>query len=220
MKRKALVLGATGLVGSELTKRLVESKAYEEVRILVRHPVSFTHPKLTQIIVNYDQLISNEEAFQVNDVFCCLGTTIKKAGSHKNFKKVDLEYPLAAAKLAVKHQVENYLIISATGANAKSRIFYSKVKGTIEEELKKLPLHALHIFRPSLLLGHRNEFRLAEKATEKLTQALPFLFIGPMKQYEPIHSAIVAEGMKNAALSKKQGVHIYESDAITKIRPA
>lgn len=160
MTRIALVLGATGLVGSALTRDLLGGN-WDEVRVLVRRPLALEHPKLRQIQVDWDRLEQYSEQFAgVYAVFCCLGTTIKQAGSQEQFERVDLEYPLAAAALAKEHNVKQFLAVSSMGASAKSRTFYSRIKGRTEEGLIAAGFHGLHLFRPSLLLGDRAEFRL------------------------------------------------------------
>ncbi|USK68899.1 oxidoreductase [Peribacillus asahii] len=213
-KRKALIVGATGLVGNELLRILLQSNTYENVKALVRKPISIKHPKLTQRLVDFNALEKYEEEFAVYDVFCCLGTTIKKAGSQEAFKKVDFEYPLKAAKLAKKKGANQFLIISAMGANSQSRIFYNRVKGVIEEALKQVQLPSLHIFRPSLLLGKRNEFRLGERFAEMVSPIFLPLLIGKLRKYKPIQAKDVAQAMYQIAKQNRKGEFVYESNQI------
>lgn len=213
-EKSALIAGATGLTGTELVKVLLDHPAYDKVRVLVRRKLDLEHPKLEQIPIDFYRLEEYKKYFDVDDVFCCLGTTIKKAGSQKAFRRVDYEYPLALATLAKSAGVKNFLVVSAMGADARSNVFYSRVKGQMEESIKKLELPALHIFRPSLLLGSRQEFRLGEKAASLLSPVVSPLLRGGMKRFKPIHAQQVAEAMCAAAQSDSVGVHVYSSDEI------
>ncbi|MEH6949481.1 NAD(P)H-binding protein [Bacillus sp. JJ634] len=213
-KRKALIVGATGLVGNELLHILLQSNTYENVKVLVRKPISIKHPKLTQRLIDFDALEKYEEEFAVHDVFCCLGTTIKKAESQEAFKKVDFEYPLKVAKLAKKKGAKQFLVVSAMGANSQSRIFYNRVKGVMEEALKQVRLPSLHIFRPSLLLGKRNEFRFGERVAEMVSPIFLPLLIGKLRKYKPIQAKDVAQAMYQIAKQNRTGEFVYESNQI------
>lgn len=217
MGKVALVVGATGLVGNELVKMLLSAPEYEKVIVWVRTSMDIEHNKLEEKIINFRELDKYVVDKSVNHVFCCLGTTIKKAKSQEAFLKVDLEYPTVLAKKAKERNVSQFLAISAMGADSGSRIFYNRTKGQLEEELKKVGLPGLHIFRPSLLLGKRKEFRLGEKTVSAAYKALPFIFIGGLKKYKPIQGKTVACAMYKMALSEKNGVNIYGSDMIAKI---
>ncbi len=216
-KRTALVLGASGLVGQEITRLLLESDYYDSVTIFVREPMQWQHEKLQHAEVDYSALEEYKEFFAVDDVFSCLGTTIKKAKTKANFKKVDYEYTLRAACLAEKQGVQNFLVVSSMGANPKSFFFYSQVKGKMEEELQKLVIGGIHIFRPSLLVGNRQEFRFGERMAEKLTRIIPFIFKGAFQKYKPISAKDVQKGMYITALREESGLHIYNSNEITTI---
>lgn len=214
MTRIAVVLGATGLVGSALTEDLLNGE-WDEVRVLVRRPLQLRHEKLKQIQVDWDRLEQYKEHFAgVYAVFCCLGTTIKKAGSQKQFEQVDLEYPLAAAAIAKVCGVKQFLAVSSMGASAKSRNFYSRTKGRVEDGLIAAGFHGLHLFRPSLLLGDREEFRLGERCASILMKGLDFAMVGKAAKYRAIPAAKVARAMKNIALADTGGVHIYTNEVI------
>ncbi len=217
MKRKALVIGATGLIGKNVVNQLIQNDAFEKITTLVRKSSGFSHEKLEKIIVNFDQLEEYEQYFQVNDVFSCLGTTIKIAKTKENFRKVDYDYSIKVAELASKATVQNFLMISSMGANSHSNIFYSKVKGEVERDVRKFHFTGLFIFRPSLLLGERKEKRLGEKVAEKISTIMPFVFTGPLKKYKPIKGEMVAKAMINSALSGIQGEQIIESNSIESI---
>lgn len=215
--RTALLAGASGLVGSELLQLLLHSPMYEKVKVLVRTPLQVEHAKLEQIIVNYDQLETYGQHFQVDDLYCCLGTTIKRAGSQAAFRKVDYEYPVKLAQLAKQHGVQQYLIITAMGANANSSIFYSRVKGEVEAELQRIGIASVHIFRPSLLLGKRAEFRLGEQIASWLSPLFGFFLVGSLRKYRSIQAGTVAKGMLVAGIEQLPGTHTYDSAEIERI---
>lgn len=215
--KSALLLGASGLVGGELLNCLLRAPEYEKVRILVRKPLDFQHLKLEEHVIRFEDLAQHKECFKVDDVFCCLGTTIKKAGSKKEFQKVDVEYPLKIAKYAKELGAEKFLVISSIGADPNSKVFYSRMKGLLEEKLKEIGYDTLHIFRPSLLLGDRKEYRFGESAAAVLANRISFAFVGKLKEYKPIEAKTVALGMYKAAQRKKTGIHTYRSDVIKEI---
>ena len=215
--KTALVLGGSGLVGKELVKTLIQQNTYEKILLLVRRPVEIIDSVCEPHVVNFDYLENEEELFQVSDVFCCLGTTIKKAKTKEAFRKVDCDYPVVAAKLASKQGVEKFLIVTAMGANSKSLFFYNQVKGDVEEALKKMELPSLHIFRPSLLLGDRGEFRLGEKIAEKVSSLFNNLMVGPFRKYSAVEAQKVAIAMAEVAATGNMGIHIYRSDEIQQI---
>ena len=214
MPRTALLLGATGLVGGELLTLLLADPEYWQVTVLVRRNLPRSHPKLVQRVVDFKDLPKAADAYRVDDVFCCLGTTIKKAGSQEAFRVVDYTYPLESAKLAARQGAGQYLLITALGADAKSSVFYNRVKGEVEEAIGKLPLKSLHIFRPSLLLGDRQESRTGEKIAVAVMKPLGFLLAGPLKKYRGIQARTVAQAMLRTAKRDVAGRHAYNSDVI------
>jgi uncharacterized protein YbjT (DUF2867 family) len=214
MTRVAVVLGATGLVGKAVTQELLAGE-WDEVRVLVRRPLEINHPKLKQVSIDWEQLGQYKEQFSgVYAVFCCLGTTIKKAGSQEQFERVDLEYPLEAAAIAKACGVKQFLVVSSIGANPKSRNFYTRTKGRVEEGLAAAGFHGLHIFRPSLLLGDRAEYRLGEHISSVLMKGLDFTMVGKLAKYRAIPGAKVAKAMVNIALANTGGMHIYTNEVI------
>lgn len=215
--RKALLLGASGLIGRHCLTLLLQDEAYDEVITPVRKPLPQTHPKLTQHGVNFDRLQEYTALLKANDVFCCLGTTIKKAGSQEAFRRVDFTYAYEAAQLAVNNGAEYFLLVSSLGADANSSVFYSRVKGELENAISALPFAAISIFQPSLLLGERTEFRLGERIAEPLAKALSFLLLGPLRKYRPIEARTVASAMIKIAKSQPKGVKVYESDRIQEL---
>jgi uncharacterized protein YbjT (DUF2867 family) len=218
MGKRALVAGATGLVGSHLLTGLFDSAEYSGVVALVRRPIDVCHPKLTQVICDFDNLADCASSFDgVDDVFCTLGTTIKKAGSQEAFRRVDCEYPLQLARLSATRGVNQYLLVSAMGADEKSRIFYNHVKGEVERSVQELGPPYIHIFRPSLLLGDRTEVRIGEKLASILMTPLSSFLVGSLKKYRPIPAAQVALAMIRAAQMDVSSTHIYLSDEISNL---
>lgn len=210
--KNALVVGGTGLIGKQLVQKLLDSANYDQIRVLGRKPLGIKHPKLVEISYNFEQ----PDASKVvgDDVFCCLGTTLKKAGSKEAFFKVDYEYPLQIARFAKQNGATTYLIVTAMGANAESTFFYNRVKGEVEEDLQLLNFPGFHIFRPSLLLGDRQEKRLGEKIGEKVMRFLRPVLVGQLKKYQPIEAAKVANAMVAIANTNSVGVYVHESDKL------
>jgi uncharacterized protein YbjT (DUF2867 family) len=217
MTKSALLLGASGLVGGHCLQLLLEDEAYAKVVAWVRKPLALRHPKLEQAIVDFARLESRAEQTKANDVFCCLGTTIKKAGSQAAFRQVDFTYPSEIAKIAAANGAEQFLVVTALGANPRSSIFYNRVKGEVEAVITPLPFRAVHIFRPSLLLGERQEVRPGEKIAEKVARVFSFLFSGPLRKYRPIHADVVAAAMIAVAKQNLAGANIFESDRIQEV---
>ena len=162
MPRKALLLGATGLVGRLCLQQLLDNDAYESVTVLSRRDGTLSHPKLDWQVVDLEKMESCQALFQVDDVFCCLGTTMKKAGSRQAFRHVDHDLVVLAGQLAKRVGVQRFLVVSAINANARSPFFYSRVKGQMERALQALELPLLVLVQPSLLRGQRDDKRPAE----------------------------------------------------------
>ncbi|MFC7440561.1 oxidoreductase [Laceyella putida] len=217
MNKTALVLGATGLIGSHVTQLLLKDNRYKEVRLLVRKSTGIHHPKCREHLIDFADLESKPPLFAVDDLFCCLGTTMKKAQSKEAFRLVDYTYPLQVGQLAKSQGIQSYSLISSIGANPRSPFFYTRTKGELEEALTALDLPALHIFRPSLLLGERQETRLMEDLAQRLTPALNPLLVGPLRAYRPIKEATVAQAMVYQAQSGLTGTHVVESWEMEKL---
>jgi uncharacterized protein YbjT (DUF2867 family) len=219
-KRSALIAGASGLVGGHLLQLLLDDPRYESVAGAVRKPLPVAHAKLTQHVINFDRIDEWTAAIPADDVFCCLGTTIKTAGSQEAFQRVDYEYPLALGRWAVRNGASRFLLVSAMGANASSSVFYNRVKGEVEKALERLQLPSLHILRPSLLLGHRHESRPGERIGAVLMAALRPVMIGSLRAYRAITAADVARALVEIALTSRTGVHAYDSAQVQQIADA
>jgi uncharacterized protein YbjT (DUF2867 family) len=206
--RTALVAGATGLIGRQLLQLLLEDPHYTHIKAISRKALEFEHPKLENLVLDFGKLGEYHNKLEVDEVFCCLGTTIKQAGSQEAFRKVDYEYPLELAKLTKNLGATQYLLITALGSDAKSGIFYNRVKGEVEQAIEEVGFQSFHIFRPSLLLGERSEKRAGEGTATVVYNALGFLI--PLK-YKAIDSAKVARAMVHVAKQNSTGKFIHES---------
>ncbi|WP_100658173.1 NAD(P)H-binding protein [Alteromonas flava] len=199
--KTAIVLGATGLVGRVLTQQLLADPRYANVTVLVRKPLSraqFVDPanKLQPVVIDFEQLQDYQGYFTVDHVYCCLGTTLKQAGSKAGFRRVDFEYVHVAAQLARAQRAKGFVWISSVGADAKSSNFYLRVKGELENAIMSMPQlsHAAAV-RPSLLLGERNDTRYAEALGIWAGKLFGPLMLGPLEKYRPVEAADVARQM-------------------------
>jgi uncharacterized protein YbjT (DUF2867 family) len=217
MKKKALIAGATGLVGKELLPLLLEEENYEEVVALVRRPLGLNHPKLKEVVCDFDLLEEVKDAFAVQDVFCCLGTTIKKAKTKEVMYKIDVDYPMAIARLSKKQGAKHFLLISSMSANPKSKIWYSKMKGELEEKLKAVPFDAVSIFQPSLLVGDRQEFRLGESIGIKAFRLVSGLLNDSQKHRFGIEASLVARSMCQTAQRNKESISVYNANQMVQL---
>jgi len=215
--RTALLIGVTGLVGGHCLDFLLKDNNYSKVITLGRRRLERENEKLVQHVIDFDALEESKELVKADDVFCCLGTTIKTAGSQEAFRKVDFTYPTEIASLASQNGAEQFLIVTALGANSKSSIFYNRVKGETEDAISKIDFKSIQIFRPSLLLGDRKESRSGERWGEFFLTTFKFLLVGSLRKYRAIDASEVAKAMVRMAKAKPAGVHIYESQRIKEI---
>lgn len=198
-----MIAGSTGLVGKQLMYKLLECREYQKIIALVRTPLPIKHPKLLQLTVDYEKLEQYKDQMQGDDYFCCLGTTMKKAGSKEAFYKVDYTYSLQFAKIASENSASKFLLISAIGADSSSSVYYSKVKGELEAAIKKLKIPEIHIFHPSILVGNRLEFRFGELIGIAMAKIISPLLIGKLKKYKPMEVTKLAGAMLKVALQKE-----------------
>ncbi|MDJ0366899.1 NAD-dependent epimerase/dehydratase family protein [Hymenobacter sp. H14-R3] len=212
MKKTALLAGATGLIGSTLLPLLLASDRYAKVIVVGRRPVATQHPKLTQVVVDLGDLETERLRLIADDVFCCLGTTIKQAGSREAFYKVDFLYVVQLAALTAANFAAQFLVVSSLGADASSRVYYSRVKGEMEEAVQQVPFRAIHIFRPSLLLGDRAQPRLGERLGAAVLALVRPLLRGGWRKYRPVAAATVAQAMLRAAQDDGGGLRIHDFD--------
>ena len=210
MPKTALLVGATGLIGSELLPLLLASDRYAKVVVLGRRAVPTQHPKLTQVVADLGAMAAHRLQLTADDVYCCLGTTLAQAGSKTAFYRVDFEYVVALGKLVADNFAAQFLVVSSLGADAQSSFYYNRVKGEMEAVVRALPLRAVHIFRPSLLLGQRAAPRLGERVAGALLTALRPVLLGPLKRFRPVQAAAVAAAMLRAAEDDGGGARVHE----------
>ena len=215
--RSAVLLGATGLVGGHCLELLLKDAAYGRVTTLGRRASGRTHPRLDEQVGDVDRLIDELGSFKGVDVFCCLGTTIRAAGSQEAFRRVDHDLPVHAAKVASAQGARHFLLVSAAGADSSSRVFYNRVKGETEAEVAALPFAGVALLRPSLLMGARQERRPAEAAAQKVAPLLAPLLVGPLRKYRAIHASTVAAAMVKLAKEGVRGTRVLESDQIERL---
>lgn len=209
-QQSALVAGASGLVGSALLQLLLAAPACDRVTAVGRRPLGVTHRKLTETVTDFDNLEAALARGEAADVaFCTLGTTIKKAGSQAAFRKVDHDYVLAFARAAQAAGARSFLLVSAIGADARSAVFYSRVKGETENDVGAIGFESVHLFRPGILLGDREETRLAESVGVALTPLLNPLLLGPFRAYRGIAAGTVARAMAAAANDPRPGRYVH-----------
>jgi uncharacterized protein YbjT (DUF2867 family) len=200
MNNTAVIFGATGLVGRELVSELLENQEYSKVTIVVRRKLLPDHPKLVQIILSdFSQLMQIQDQLAASAFYCCIGTTIKIAGSQKAFRETDCEIPVRIAEMANSLSVSSLVIISSVGANAGSGNFYLRTKGEMESLVGNIFKGNLKILRPSLLMGHRVESRAGEKFAVFFMKSFGWMFIGPLRKYRGIQARDVARAMVKLA---------------------
>ena len=215
--KTALLVGATGLVGGLVLEQLLADAYFEKVIVLTRNSLGKSNPILKEVIVDFNKLNDYAAEIKADAIFCCLGTTIKVAGSKEAFKKVDFEYPFKVAQLEKQNGSEKYLLITALGASKNSMVFYNQVKGELEDEVSKLNFDAFHILQPSLIIGERAESRTGEAVAQKLAPIFNALMIGGLKKYKSITAAQIAKAMVYYSKLNDKGIFKHESDALQKV---
>lgn len=199
IEKNAIILGATGLVGSHLLDILLEDPRFKTIKVFVRNSIGFDHPKLEEHVVDFDDFDSWKQSLTGDVLFSALGTTLKQAGSEEDQYKVDVGYQFQAAEAAAANGVKQYILISSSGANSRSRIFYNRIKGELDERVVVLDFHQVIILRPSFLMGQRVESRFAENLAVVWMKILSFI-IPPLRPYRPIHASTVARNMVKTCL--------------------
>ncbi len=214
-QKTALLAGATGLVGGHILRLLLKDDSIADVRVLVRRPLASTakNPRVRELAADFDRLEEHPDWFKVDFVFSALGTTIGKAGSQPAFRKVDFDYPLAIAKLARAAGARQFLFVSALGADPRSFFFYNRVKGELEDAIRKIGYPSVTVARPSLLLGDRQERRFGEELSKRFAWLLPSPWAG-------IQAAQVAAALVQASREERPGVRVLENREMRKIAGA
>ncbi|HEX4051944.1 MAG TPA: NAD(P)H-binding protein [Steroidobacteraceae bacterium] len=216
--RIALVAGGSGLVGRALLPVLLAAPEYARVQAISRRPLPLEHARLANRVLRFDASLDSQlKGLAVQDAFCCLGTTLRAAGSQAAFRAVDHDLVLAFARAAKAAGAERLVIVSSVGANATSNSFYLRVKGETEQDLEALRLRSLDILQPSLLLGTRSEWRGLEFAGQIAGWILGPLLMGGWSRYRPIEAAVVAAAMRGAARGGRLGVTRYSYPALRRL---
>jgi uncharacterized protein YbjT (DUF2867 family) len=207
--RTALIAGATGLVGAALLRRLAADADYAEVRVLGRRPPPLEAGKIRFVASDFSNLAELASELAVDDVFCCLGTTLRQAGSRAAFERVDYHMVVDLARAAHKAGAKRFLVVSAVGASARSPAFYSRVKARMEQAVGEIPFEAVHVVRPSLLLGARAEFRPGERLAQLAAPLLSLALVGPLAKYRAVEADAVAAALARLARANTRGVHVH-----------
>ena len=216
VSKSAIVLGATGLIGGCVVEQLLLDKRYNEVTLLSRRILDIQHEKLQQLVVDFDNLLSFRPLVEADHLYCCLGSTIKKAGSQARFIKIDHDIPLRIAKFANENGVAYFALVSSLGASAGSVNFYSNTKGLLEDNIREQFRQKIGIFRPSLLLGDREEIRTGERIGQKVMPFINPLLVGGLRKYKAIKAETVARAMITMAFTETN-LTVFESDQIAMI---
>lgn len=215
--RTALIIGASGLVGGHCLDYLLQEECYTQVTALLRRPLLISHPKLVQVIINFDQLDLYANQMMGDDIYCTIGTTVLKSPSYEQYLKIDFAYPVEIANIAFKNGAKRIALVSALSANPNAFLFYSRVKGKLEETINEIPFQGTYIFRPSYLMGDRKEFRLIEKIGVSFLNFIKPILIGPLKRFRTIEAKAVAFAMVKKTVEGNPGIHLYQNPEIAEI---
>lgn len=216
--KTAIVIGATGLVGSFITLKLLDDNRYEKVKVFARNTLGITNSKLEENIVNFEKIDDWKSKLIGDELYSALGTTIKKAGSKDIQYKIDFTYQFEVAQAAAQNGVKNYFLVSSIGADYKSNNFYLRMKGNLDEKVQQLEFEKIRIFRPSIIVGLRSEKRLMETLGIKIAGTITSI-IPALKKYAPIKASYIAEGMiKTANQNSNERILFFESDQILEIK--
>ena len=211
MKSTAVIIGATGAVGKEILKEILGTEYYERIYVLGRNSISRLpeDDRLTKIVIDFENMRFDTSILDDADVFAALGTTIKIAGSKENQRKIDVDYTVNFAKLC-EEKVRSFNVVSAIGANSKSKNFYNSLKGELEDKLKEMNLGTLRIFQPSLLISKREDKRFLEEIFMKVAPIFQFVLKGKTKKYSPIEVSLLGkEIVRFATENKGKGIYTY-----------
>ena len=211
MKSTAVIIGATGAVGKEILKEILGTEYYERIYVLGRNSISRLpeDDRLTKIVIDFENMRFDTSILDDRDVFAALGTTIKIAGSKENQRKIDVDYTVNFAKLC-EGKVRSFNVVSAIGANSKSKNFYNSLKGELEDKLKEMNLGTLRIFQPSLLISKREDKRFLEEIFMKVAPIFQFVLKGKIKKYSPIEVSLLGKVLVRFATENKgKGTYTY-----------
>ena len=217
MPYQVILVGASGLIGSNLLSLLIESDEISRILLLVRKPLKVSNQKVQELIVNFDELEKFRSEIMGDIIYSCLGTTKAANPDTDQYRKIDLEYPLKLAEIDVKNGVSQFHLVSSLCANHTASNSYLKLKGELEKELKQASILSLHIYQPSLLTGNRKESRTLEKLATSAFKLIDPLLIGPLIKYRSIKAETVAQAMLNQSIKNIQGTFTYPSIKIQEL---
>ncbi|MHB0756807.1 NAD(P)H-binding protein [Polaribacter sp. M15] len=216
MGKSAIILGATGLTGGILLRKLIADKNYSTIKLFSRNSVEITSEKIQEYLIDVLELEQSAKDFIADEVFCCIGTTAAKTKDKKLYKAIDYGIPVTAAKIAKQNKILTFVVMSSMGADANSSVFYNKTKGEMERDVLQQNIQNTYILRPSIIGGNRDEFRLGESIGKAIMRVLNPLFFGRLKKYKMIHPEKIATSMQVLAKTKPS-INIFSSDEIEKI---
>jgi uncharacterized protein YbjT (DUF2867 family) len=217
--KHAIVIGANGLVGSEVTKQLLDDDYYEKVTLITRRYIDLEHEKLEVEIVDFKNLHKDWDLFKCDDVYYCLGTTRSDTPRKSDYHKIEFDYCLNIAKISHHNKVNKFIHISSAGANPKSWIYYLKLKGEVENNLMEIGFNYLHIVRPYFLMGKRDNFRYGESIARFFLQIFNFMMVGFLKNIKGMPATLLAKSMIHYAKQTKKGSFIHTNRQIHELFP-
>lgn len=218
MGKKAIIAGPSGLIGSNLLQILLAENGYDQVLIIVRKEMPINHPKLKQLVVDFDKLDNSAAEITGDVIFSCLGTTQALTPDKAMYRKIDHDYPVKLAQIGLKNGVEQFHLVSAIGANATSSTFYLKLKGETEQDIAKVGLPSLYIYQPSMLKGRKDNLRFGESIFNGIFTLIDPLLFGGLKEYHSIEGAAVARAMYNQSIDNEAGTFKYQYNDIIKLK--
>lgn len=219
VNKHAIVIGANGLVGSEVTKQLLEDEYYEKVTLITRRYLDLEHEKLEIQIIDFKNLHKDWDVFKCDHMFYCLGTTKSDTPKNSDYQKVELDYAVNIAKISHHNKVDKFIYISSSGANPTSWFKYLKFKGEVEVQLSEIGFNYLHILRPYVLIGNRERFRFGESIARFLLKLFNFMMVGFLKNIKGMPVALLAKSMIYYAKQTKKGNFIHSNRSIHELFP-
>ncbi len=214
--KTAIILGATGLTGGLLLQELLNDQRYGKIKLFSRSKVAVKNEKIEEYLVNLFKLEDHKEDFKADEVFCCIGTTKSKTPDKNTYRKIDHGIPVEAAKISKENGIESYLVISALGADERSKMFYNKTKGEMEKDVLSQNIKNTFVLRPALIAGDRVEKRFFEKLAKKAMKVLDYAMVGPLRKYSSIHPQTIAKAMVIVA-NKGYSKTVIPSDEIKNV---
>lgn len=210
--KTAIILGATGLTGGELLRKLLEDERYDKIKLFSRSSIGVKNDKIEEHLIDLFELEQHADSFKADEVYCCIGTTQAKTPDEDTYHKIDYGIPVTAAKLAKQNEIPRFLVISALGADIESRFFYNRTKGEMERDVLAQGIAEAYIFQPSLIAGNREEKRPFEAAWKNVMSVGNHLLVGPLKKFRSIHAGKIADAMVYVANNKYSGTRIKSGE--------